>query len=302
MGHEILIDPNKTPDVLLLGNGFLRLAGGGDWTTLLKQLQTKSAPPIRHEGIPFAMLPECLCGTNVEDVQRKTAASLQTGTSHPLLKQILQLPFDAILTTNYTYEIEETLTGKSWASGKERKKAFTALDGNTKVHHNTCICNLITTEKGHRIPVFHIHGELFRKHSLTLSYYSYANAVSKLIIYNKKCGNSFQEHQQTNSPLKINSWIDYFLLGNVYSVGFGFDLSEFDLWWAIERKAREKANHGDLYAYLIDEPTTHLPQEVLLSSMRAVPIRVSNSNGFNAAYESIISDLSMKVIRANQES
>ena len=39
-------------------------------------------------------------------------------------------------------------------------------------------------------------------------------------------------------------------MGNVWSVGFGFDFSEFDIWWATERKAREKADHGKLKVYM----------------------------------------------------
>ena len=49
---------------------------------------------------------------------------------------MLSLPFDAILTTNYTYEIENALTGEEWTE-RARRKAFAALDGNSRVRHNT---------------------------------------------------------------------------------------------------------------------------------------------------------------------
>ena len=38
------------------------------------------------------------------------------------------------------------------------------------------------------------------------------------------------------------SWVDYFLTGEVYSVGFGFDLSEIDLWWLVDCKRRHFSN------------------------------------------------------------
>ena len=44
---------------------------------------------------------------------------------HPVLKEILTLPFDAILTTNYIYEIETLLSGKELPGKNERRrKAF----------------------------------------------------------------------------------------------------------------------------------------------------------------------------------
>lgn len=45
------------------------------------------------------------------------------------------------------------------------------------------------------------------------------------------------------------SWLDYFILGDVYSLGFGFDTSEMDLWWLLCRKKRERADHGELYFF-----------------------------------------------------
>ena len=179
----------------------------------------------------------------------------------------MAIPFDAIITTNYTYEVEKILSGGKWSSNM-RRKAFTALDGNSKPNHNTYICNMITTSDGRQIPVFHIHGEYERKHSMILSYYSYAKILSKLIEYNKQLGNSLEEHQLENRMKECRCWLDYFILGNVYSVGFGLDVSEFDIWWAIERKAREKAKHGVFRAYL-DGESGETKQSILLDAMKA---------------------------------
>ena len=290
-----VIQWQKPPDVLLLGNGILRLNGGGDWNALLQDIQ--NPPPEEKDltGVPYAMQPECLCGTDVEEVQRRTAQAIVTAAPHPILQRLLQLPFDAILTTNYTYEIEEALTGKNWSDDRERRKAFRALDDNTHVRHNTCVCNMVHCVDGRTVPVFHIHGEKGRKHSLVLSYYSYANAVSRLITLNKQRGNTYQEHQQEGTPLPVLSWLDYFILGNVYAVGFGFDTSEFDVWWAIERKARENAAHGSLQGFMIESPGKHLPQEVLFASMQAKMKRISNADGYPAAYEHILNNIEREV-------
>lgn len=299
MRKELLIDLNRLPNVLMLGNGILRLNGGGDWTALLKDIQNPSRVDISLDGIPYAMQPECLCGTDVDEVQRKAVLAIKTGKPHPILEQLLSLPFDAILTTNYTYEIEEALTGKDWSDDKERRKAFTSLDGNPKVRHNTHICNLIRTKDGKRIPVFHIHGEKARKHSLILSYYSYANSVFRLIELNRKRANTYQEYQSEGKQISCLGWLDYFLMGNVYAVGFGFDPSEFDVWWAIERKAREKAEHGKLNTYIIDNPAKNLPQDVLLPAMDVNLIRISDENGYPTSYQTILREIQGSLTKTN---
>ena len=294
MSKELSFSSVSLPRVLLLGNGILRLYNGGDWSELLKQIEPK--PPKRYnlKGIPFAMQPEALCGVDVEEVQRKTAKAIteaNTGTKE-MMKKILSLPFDAVLTTNYTYEIETVLSGGRWTE-YSRTKAFTALDGHNRVRHNTSICNIVYCEDGRIIPVFHIHGERARKHSLILSYYSYANAVSRLVELNKERGNYYQERQKAGEDIHVKSWLDYFLMGDVYAIGFGFDTSEFDIWWAIERKARENAKHGALYALVTEENMNEKPQKVLFEAMKTNLHNFKPEHkDYDQAYEQILSYLS----------
>ena len=289
------IKPKNYPKVLLLGNGILRLGNQGTgWDELLEKIKTRSVDHnIKDINIPYAMKPEALCGTNVEQVQRDVADNIKNiDTPHELMRELLSLPFDAILTTNYSYEIESVLSGKEWPGKYERRRAFTALDGNTKVHHNTFICNTVKTMDGRLVPVFHIHGEAERKHSMILSYYSYANALSRLVDYNKNTlKDSLREHQQEQKEYRCRCWLDYFIMGDVWSVGFGLDVSEFDVWWAIERKAREKADHGKLRAYFTDEKK-NIPQMALLEAMDAKFQAFSLGNGgYEEHYRNILSDI-----------
>ena len=89
-----------------------------------------------------------------------------------------------------------------------------------------------------------------------------------------------------------NSVYNYFLLGNVWSVGFGLDVSEFDVWWAIERKAREKAVHGKFRAYFDEEADKDTAGKLLLEAMDAeyIAVPVVDKN-YEAHYEAIVLDL-----------
>ncbi len=152
---------------------------------------------------------------------------------------------------------------------------------------------MVQCKDGRDIPVFHIHGERLRKHSLVLSYYSYANSVSRLIELNKQRGNDYQEKQMANEEIVAKCWLDYFVMGEVYAIGFGFDPSEFDIWWAIERKAREHADHGPLHALMVEENMDKKPQKILFEAMKVdlhnfIPIH----KDYNQAYEDILKFLS----------
>lgn len=288
---ELLIDCNKVPNVLLFGNGMLKLGNSGtSWDELISKIRNRVTSD-NYKCLPYAMQPEAVCGVDAEEIQRKVANEIESiDQVHPLVEKLLSIPFDAIITTNYTYEIEMVLSGGKWSS-YQRKKAFTALDGNTKPNHNTYICNMVITPNGRNIPVFHIHGEYERKHSMVLSYYSYAKILSKLIDYNQKLGNSLEEHQEEKTMKECRCWLDYFLLGNIYSVGFGLDVSEFDVWWAIERKAREKAKHGVFKAYLQEEKG-ETKQSILLDAMKAeyrfIPVY---GGDYEEMYRRIIDDI-----------
>ncbi len=300
MGSGLRMAASSIPKVLFIGNGVLRLAGGGNWSDLIHEIETAPHNDRILAKVPFAMQPEAVCGVDVEEVQRKTAAAIKDAKddSRNTLRRLLSLPFDAILTTNYTYEIERILTGEEWTE-RARRKAFVALDGNSRVRHNTFVCSMISRPDGKTIPVFHIHGERMRKHSLILSYYSYANSVSRLIYLNKKRGNEYQEKQANGESFDVLSWLDYFLLGEVYAVGFGFDPSEFDIWWAIERKARENARHGIIHALLTEEHLEEKPQKVLFEAMQVDLHNFTPDHGYQAAYEEIIEYL-RKEVKGNE--
>ena len=70
------------------------------------------------------------------------------------------------------------------------------------------------------------------------------------------------------------------------------DVSEFDLWWAIERKARERAEHGFFKAYFDGEEKTDNPQKVLLDAMNMkYDFYPLVDNNYAAMYEQVIKDI-----------
>ena len=62
----------------------------------------------------------------------------------------------------------------------------------------------------------------------------------------KKRYEGCNRHEKDFQP---QSWIDYFLIGNVYIVGFGLDLAEMDLWWLLNCKKRNCQNQSKVFFF-----------------------------------------------------
>ena len=131
MNNKLIIDTNDPPKVLFLGNGITLLGNNGmGWTQLLGTLCPDGETVPDVAGIPYAMQPEAIRGTDVEEVQRLIAGNLTSQIPHDVLKQLVFMDFDAILTTNYTYEIEDALTGGKWNESR-RKVSHKTLFGSS---------------------------------------------------------------------------------------------------------------------------------------------------------------------------
>ena len=287
----------RYPRVLLLGNGVLRLAGGVSWEALLRRIAVnESISDALLRDIPLAMRVEALCGPDVEGARQRAAEEFDpedlcvTDT----LRRLLALPWDCVLTTNYTYEVEEVLLDKPRFDAADRRQALACAYGSSRRQDNLHLCYILDRPGRPPLPVWHIHGDLGRHKSMILSYYTYAGAVSRLSEFNRRRANDFQDSERAAHPLRLKSWTDWFITGDIYSVGFGYDFSEFDLWWAAERKARENANVGRLVSYQ-DRQAKYDPVCALLDAVGAEVCRFREYDDYQAFYALVIDDLARRL-------
>ncbi len=300
--RRIFLDPANRPRVLFLGNG-MTYSEETKWEELLKSLNQQFVIDNESviEQIPNSMRPEAFCGTDVEAIRQKVVAFFQD--KEPCikdhLKRILSLDFDCIITTNYTYEIEEVLSG-GWTDSK-RNNRRESYDENASHYHNTYTCYSFKRKRKAPLQVWHPHGDLKRSQALTLSYYSYADRVLNLKEYNKRISNKIAKSQEDAIPYEMKSWFDWFLIGDVYMVGFGFDFCEFDIWWALERKSREKGDVGKLFFYNAENKQE---QDIMLKRMGAeiYDIRprediIDKSKRFEQYYNDVIDDIEKRTLK-----
>lgn len=305
--------PDRTfPQVLLLGNGLNRLVQAVGWNELLTQI--KKNPKICMDDKTCSSLPYPLLAVLATDDHVDRAINekqkLFCGVTdnameglRPYLQQLLSMGFDDILTTNYSYELERAAYENISQNGSLCKKwmRHTAEVARAEQKYLLHTYNAVPYQ-GVSNRVWHIHGEVRKPSSLILGHYYYGKLFFKYQeLLNKRSNLQFDLEQQGKPPI-MESWLDAFLLGDVYVLGFGYDYSEFDLWWLLNRKKREQASHGTLYFY---EPAAGNELKFALletygAKIECLGFRQQNPD-YQAFYQEALTDIQSRVKCAKEK-
>lgn len=260
----------RTPEVLLLGNGLNNAFHGTEWHALIHKMAQQDNLPEKI-NLPYPMqIQLATCGDYIRilrEYQEELAGLQPQGTFLAWLRQLMEMGFDDVLTTNYSYELERSTFPKEMDNAKTLKRVGNMMD-KTKDHAETQYM-LHTFNRAGENRLWHIHGEARKPKSLIIGHYEYASLLSKMKAHSDARRNAYQH--LADQPLNELSWVDQFILGNVYVLGFGFDPSEMDLWWLLNRKQNEKAEHGKVYFY---EPRKDTPFDAKIELLKVLDVEI----------------------------
>ena len=287
------------PNVLLLGNGLNRAYDFASWDGLLLSLQTI---PLGNDdkkaldGVPYPLQAVIMSGDHVDEQMKSISMQLAELTppneEKKLLRQYATLPMDAILTTNYTYEIEKSLANDfSCKSGcKCKYRRIRNTDANKYEEEQLHTCFEVAENSS---SIWHIHGEASRHRTMIIGHYYYGKLIAKAQKYLSARMAPYKAYLYGDAEYTPNSWLDYFMLGDVYIVGLGMDMSEMDLWWLVNFKKR----HFPRTRVVLYKPDLK-PAERLLAEAYHVEV-VGNGlcgNDYKSYYEWVYDQLSEKII------
>jgi len=231
----------KRPKVLLIGNGIAQTTNQVDWDDLVRELSKKAnrnkIKILKDEPEPLKV--SALAGRTkqikLNNKAKRIISKNKLKGNNNIIREMFAIGFTHILTTNYTYELENSLLDEPISDINKMYKYRVSTNKNySKEKYNLHSYNNIKNNK-----IWHIHGEIRKPSSIILNYQSYAMLISKMIEITKTDTTRYFKNAIKNYN-KLDNWVDVLLFGDVYIVGLGLNPAEIDLWWLLERKYKYK--------------------------------------------------------------
>lgn len=321
------------PQILLIGNGLERMDDQGNpateslqdagksWDDLVKALTVPNHIELQAgdlDSVPFPLKYHLLASdkdadyplkrNNRHDEQNKLAEAVcELGTvTNPALRRLPRLCADHIFTTNYTYSLEQVFhPGKDFLDAAVRSRtrfnynpAFTEK-GNQRLERSYRLYTgyLGKNADASQVNLWNIHGECSVKGSIILGHDGYGRLLSRIVPV---CGDWRKYHDlKSGRQYAFASWPELFLFGDVYILGLGLGISEFDLWWLLRRKQREEKGTGKVYFYTSDDETKKeiRDRDLMLEAMGVIinPDGIQRESEHSVFYEKAQTDIAARI-------
>ena len=324
------INSSCRPQVLLIGNGLERgcaptipdpkgVAEQLSWGELVAAISVDGCVQLSMEEkdeLPFPLMysllsvpnpaPVSLTKNMLEEEENRLKAAMNklSQNSNWRLDALKSLGADHILTTNYSYGLEQSFfPGKDFFNSKTRSYSRFNLNPEIKdgkpvreINYRMHTGYLAQNQDGSKVGLWHIHGECSVSRSVVLGHDRYGRLLSRI---EKLCDsqNYFAVSKKPENVF-IHSWPELFLYGDIYIVGFGFHHSEYDLWWLMKRKQRERMGTGRVYFY--EQPNEKsLIQKMMRAHGAELPDVSAALNDYDDFYKKAFHDIA-KRIRLNK--
>ena len=171
----------RRPQVLLLGNGLNQAYGASSWDQLMKTLSIRTDLPDKL-SIPRPLQAVLVTNDTVDTTMKRHANALYGGADNPemadILRRLLSIGFDHILTTNYSYELEDAALPGAAKSEYKLKKLMRHTSEVSRANSKYLLHTYNEVEyNGKTNNIWHIHGEARKPDSMIIGHYYYANLL-----------------------------------------------------------------------------------------------------------------------------
>lgn len=195
--------------VLFVGNGIAMQMGIAEkWDTIIKDIAKDydvKLFPDTNNYLPNNMQIVIATNDNVDKAMAEFCEKLKTisltDEQKIFGKKILSLPFDKIITTNYTYELEKSV---------KNNKLFRCTNPKDFRYERSdmTLFGYIPINKNKK--VWHIHGHACACNSVIIGHYYYGKLLSKIQQYISSNMKTWIANQKYGREHKIVSWVDSF--------------------------------------------------------------------------------------------
>ncbi len=231
---------------LLIGNDINNISSGYEWSELLKELiqYVGAQNKIQNLDEQFPLFYEEICtfalsnNTVTEtEIKKFISDKVQKIDPNPIHKKLTRLDVSEILTTNYEFTLERSISNKSKI---DFKNEGIVAENRYSVFRNHKVNNK---------RFWHIQGDAHNSNTITLGYEHYSGYLQSMRNYvvsgtrgsYKKIKLGPLTKRLINNPNEeIISWIDLVFNHDIHIVGLGLDFVEIHLWWLLTFRARAK--------------------------------------------------------------
>ena len=262
----------RRPRILLLGNG-LNLAyneGSLSWKGFIRNVSQPDVPDT--VTLPLSLEVVLRTKNRVKPTMKAHSRALygevNSDEYRAMMRELLNLGFDEILTTNYSYEIETVALGVREISDYRLKKIARSTTGRADRKFLLHSYNEVVTD-GVKNHIWHIHGEARKYESMVIDHYQYGALLNRFVNFCR--WRDKEKASKVKTGPARESWLDVFMKADVYVLGQGFDFAEMDLWWLVNRKGMESRS-GKVIFYEPKSDRNYDAKIELLRSYGAVPV------------------------------
>ena len=141
--------------------------------------------------------------------------------------------------------------------------------------------------------IWHIHGHACAPNSVIMGHYFYGKLISRIQSYIPQMLKGWRAAEKNGGDFEIRSWVDCFMTCDVYTVGFGMDLCEADIWWLACCKKRHFPDRKIYYYVPAWEMSADDPKRILMNAYGIVIREIHcPNNDYSEFYEKTLKELS----------
>ena len=295
----------KRPKVILVGNGInLPFAGAHTTDAIIQRgwkqnygeelMGRQASPTHKIWNIPFPLQIVAATKDHVQQCMTSLAELFKnvevTEEKKSFIKQILDVNADTILTTNYSLEFEKS-TIDNFTEHKVYSK-YKKTKNQTGQQQRLGIFQCTELPCANNPLLWHIHGTALRKNSMVMGSLYYGKLLSEVTEQASSVIKKYKAAEKSKHNMHFESWIDYFLIGDVHIFGFGLDFSESDIWWLLSFK---KSTFPDAKTYFYGLDITE-EQMLMLKCYNVIVPEISvcgeqNNKNYLKFYEKVCKQL-----------
>lgn len=269
---------------VFIGNGLNRAFNDGlSWEELFDNANISD--------VPFSLKHSLFKNMSIGEVAKKLDNKKVTSDFQQYIFELIEMGFTTFLTTNFTYEIEYSLL-------PEKNRNYKTILNNTfsmkdeRLDSGTSISNYIVIEyKNKSIVIIHLHGEIRKLSSLVFDHNKYCQLIGKISSF-KEINSVFKLNTRgyASSTYPYKSFIEIFLLDDLYILGYGLDYSEYDIWWLLENRKRfSLKQHNKIYYFTCNNDLSK--NKKLLLKNNEISLIETKTKPINNDYKSIYNEI-----------